>query len=121
MDKERRKQPDWMVKGATILNVISWLLTISALLVIDIAAPNQSNMFTHLMGTAERVVWDEFFILLAYIILVLSLLSSFAAFTFHIMRKRRKTDKLRISIIIIGSINLIGFIFFMYRFGFQLF
>jgi uncharacterized membrane protein YidH (DUF202 family) len=118
---ERRKQPDWAIKGASVLNVIAWLLSAVSLLVIDIASPNQENMFTHYFAGAERVVWDEFMILLAYIILVLSVVSCLSALVFHLMRKRRKTDKLRVSIIIINVLTILGFVLFIYRFGFQLF
>ncbi|MCL2499861.1 MAG: hypothetical protein FWE90_05940 [Defluviitaleaceae bacterium] len=118
---ERRSRPDWMVKGATVLNVIAWLLTSVSLLAIDIASPNLDNMFTHYFDTVERSVWDEFWILMAYILLVLSVVACLTSFIFHIMRKRRKTDKLRKSIVIIGALTLIGFALFIYRFGFQLF
>ncbi|MCL2603595.1 MAG: hypothetical protein FWD90_03875 [Defluviitaleaceae bacterium] len=118
---ERRKQPDWMIKGATILNVLAWLLTTFSLLAIDIASPNQDNMFTHYFDMAERVVWDEFWILAAYILLVMSVVSCVVSFVLHVLRKRRKADKLRVSIIIINALTIIGFILFIYRFGFQLF
>jgi nitric oxide reductase large subunit len=118
---ERRKQPDWMIKGSTILNVISWFLTAIAILIIDIASPNQENMFTHYFGGVERNVWNDGFILMAYITLVLSVVSCLTAFTFHIMRKRRKADKIKISIFVIGGITIAIFIIFVFRFGFQLF
>jgi heme/copper-type cytochrome/quinol oxidase subunit 2 len=118
---ERRRKPDWMVRGATILSVISWLLTIFVVLILDIASPNQENMFTHYFGGMERAVWNEGFILVAYIFLILSMASCLTAFVFNMLRKRRKTDKYKKSVIIIGVITVIGFIAFMLRFGGQLF
>ncbi|MCL2203552.1 MAG: hypothetical protein FWB88_06405 [Defluviitaleaceae bacterium] len=118
---ERRKQPDWMVKGSTILCVISWLLSISAVLVIDIAAPDQANLLTHLLGGEERAVWNTALILLAYIMLVLSVFACVAAFVFNILRMRRKTDKLKWSILSITILTVGGFLLFTFSFSQQLF
>lgn len=118
---ERRKNADWMVKGATILSIISWILTISALLTLDVAAPTRENLFTHLMGGAERITWNEITLLITFSLIVISILSCIGAFIFNMLRMRRKTDKYKKSIIIIGLMTLVGFVVFMIRFGGVLF
>ena len=118
---ERRKSPDWMVKGSTIFNVMAWLLTFTVLLLIDIAAPTRENMFSHYFNANERTVWNEVIILLAYITLILSTLSCLLATIFHLLRVRRKTDKYKISVFIISTVTILGLIVFMLRFSGQLF
>jgi len=113
---ERRKDKDWMVQGSTILCVLAWMLSFFALLVIDLAAPTQANMFTHLMGGQERVTWNEAFILLAYIMLVLSVISCVTSLTFNVMRMKRSHDKLKISVLVINVLTIAGFIFFTFNF-----
>jgi len=114
--KERRKQADWVVKAATALSFVSWLVAVGAVIFIDQAAPQRENFFTLVYGGTVRTVWDANLLPIALIFLVLSLLSCAAAFIFNMLRMRRKTDKVRKSILIIGGINIIALIVFLIRF-----
>jgi len=118
---ERRKRPDWMIRGATILCVIAWFLTVGALLLLDVASPTAENLITHMLDSTERDVWNELFLLITYALLILSLLSCVCAFIFNMLRMRRKTDKYKKSIIVIGLLTLVAFVIFMVVFGGQLF
>ena len=118
---ERRTDVDWVIRGATALSVVSWLLTVGALLLLDIARPDADNMFTHLLGGAENTTWDEVLLLVTAIVLIVSIISCVCAFIFNMMRMRRRSDKYKKSIIIIGLMTIVVFIIFMINFWSVLF
>jgi len=84
---------------------------------LDQASPDRHNMFTTWRDVAVRGHWDMVLLATAFRLLLASLLISIIAFLCALLRKRRKTDKHRWSIIIIGLITLIGTVFFVIRFG----
>jgi len=110
-----------MVQGGTVLNVLAWMLSFAALLVLDLAAPPQINMLDHLLGGYVHTGWNDGLILITYIILVLSLAACFSALVFNLMRMKRKTDKLKISVLIITGLTVLGFVFFTLNFADVLF
>ena len=54
----------------------------------------------------------------AFFLLIAALAICVIAFFFNKARMRRKTDKYRKSVIIIGAITIIGVVLFLVRFGF---
>ena len=115
--QERRRQTDWVVNAASILSVLSWLVAFAVVLVLDIASPQRANFFTNVFDGVVTATWNQTFLPLALILLILSFCSCIAAFIFNMMRMRRKTDKYRKSVIIMGVLTLIGIIAFIFRFG----
>ena len=118
---DRRRQADWVVKAATVLSVLSWVVAFMVTLMLDIASPERDNLFSSLMGGAVRGEWDTTVLLGAFIMLVISLVCCIVAFLFNMKRMRRKTDKYRKSEIIMGLISMAGIIFFIINFGADLF
>lgn len=115
---ERRRQADWVIKAASVLSFISWLVAITVVFVLDLAAPENDNFFTRTWeGAALRTTWNETLLPAVFILLMVSLLSCIAAFFFNRIRMRRKTDKFKKSILIIGALTLAGLILFVFRFG----
>ncbi|MCL2576649.1 MAG: hypothetical protein FWE27_01170 [Defluviitaleaceae bacterium] len=113
--QERRRQADWVINAATVLSVISWLVAFFVLTVIQMAAPERRNFLSEVnIGAAARTTWDATLLPFAFGLLVLSVLASIAAFIFNAMRMRRKTDRYRKSILIIGALNIIGLFAFSY-------
>ena len=114
----RRKQADWVVNGASILSVISWLVAFGAFLVFEFATRRDSagllDVYTEATGP-RGLQYD----LLPYalILLIVAVFMCVVAFIFNAMRMKRKTDKYRKSIIIIGAITVAGLIAFLLRFG----
>ena len=115
--KERRRKPDLVVRLATVLSLISWLVTFSVWIVLDRASPEKETMFSRFFGITVRSYWNSSLLQIAWTMLVVSLGTCILAFIFNILRKRRKTDKYKLSVIIIGVINIAGIIFFLSRFG----
>ncbi|MCL1843956.1 MAG: hypothetical protein FWF79_09090 [Defluviitaleaceae bacterium] len=118
---ERRRQADWVVNGAAILSVLSWIVAFTVLLVLEMASPDGMEGFTRTFGGIPETTWNYTLLPAAFILLIFALISCIAAFIFNAMRMRRKTDKYRKSILIIGAFTFVGLIAFTVRFGSQLF
>ena len=117
--KNRRKQADWVVNAAAALSVIAWVVAFFVVLVLDIASdrPAMPGLQTWLGGGPVHPVWNATLLPVGLVLLVVSFLCSVAAFMFNMMRMRRKTDKYRKSVIIMGLITLAGIVFYVIRFG----
>jgi len=125
--QERRRKVDWVVKMATILSLVSWLNAIAVWFVLDFASPERETFFSSLarsnrtiFGSQETVIrteWDGPLVLIAFIMLIVSLAVCVAAFFFNKARMRRKTDKYRKSIIIIGAATIVAIVVFLFTFG----
>jgi len=64
-----------------------------------------------------RDYWSEPLLQTAFILLVVAMLVCIAAFFFNKMRMKRKTDKYKKSIMIIGGVTVLGVVLFLLRFG----
>jgi len=122
--QDRRKKADWIVKMATILNLVSWAVAVAVWFVLESASPEREMRFvTSLLQVhfdSDIIVrnrWDMTLLPIAFFLLIASLCICIASFMFNKMRMRRKTDKYRKSIIIIGIITILGIIGFLIRFG----
>lgn len=113
----RRRQADWVVRAAAILSLISWLVAFGALLIIEFAAPERSNLFTNIWDGEVRTTWEVGMLPVAFGLLIFAVMACVVAFAFNAMRMRRKTDKYRKSIIIIGIATIIGLVVFTIRFA----
>ena len=114
----RRRQSDWVVNAAAALSVIAWVVAFFVTLVLDLASPERDNFFTNFLGEGMvRTEWDPALLPIGLVLLVVSFLCCIAAFMFNMMRMRRKTDKYRKSVIIMGLITLSGIVFYVIRFG----
>jgi len=114
---DRRKQADWVVKAAATLSVIAWLVAIVVTFVLDFASPERVDFFTHQWGGDVRTYWNDGLLPVAFVLLILSFLCCIAAFIFNMLRMRRKTDKYRKSVIIMGVVSFGAIVFFLVRFG----
>ena len=119
----RRRQADWVVNAAAALSVIAWVVAFLVVLVLDIASdrPAMPGLQTWLGGGPASPVWNTTLLPVGLVLLVLSFLCCVAAFMFNMMRMRRKTDKYRKSVIIMGLITLASIVFYIFRFGYLIF
>ncbi|MCL2456048.1 MAG: hypothetical protein FWD19_00690 [Defluviitaleaceae bacterium] len=117
---ERRKQADWVIKLASVLSLISWLTAFVVWVLLDIAAPDRMNAQIGAFGPGSSS-WNETLLPITFFLLIFAFCSCVAAFIFNMMRMRRKTDKYRKSIIIIGVMTLVGLVAFTLQFGSVLF
>ena len=114
---DRRKKDDWVTKTATILSVVSWVVAFIVWVLVDKAQPEKEHLFTRMLGFSVRDYWDESLLQISFMLLIASLCICVSAFIFNMLRKRRKTDSYKKSIIVIGAVTIIGVILFIIRFG----
>ena len=125
--QERRRKVDWVVRMATALSLIAWTVAFAVWIVLEMASPEKETMFASLarsnrtvFGANETVIrdyWDTTLLPIAFLLLVAALAICIVAFFFNKARMRRKTDKYRKSVIIIGAITIVGIVLFLVRFG----
>ena len=114
---ERRRQVDWVVKAASALSVTAWLVAVASVLLLDIAAPARTDFFSNVFGGQVSTAWNVAILRVILFLLFLSLCACVVAFIFNMSRMRRKTDKYRKSVIIMGATSFIGIIIFLSRFA----
>jgi len=125
---DRRKKKDWVGRMATILSLTAWGIMIAVWVVLDAAAPERVQTFTATFFRATfgteivtRSRWDYTLVYVAYILMLVSLGASIFAFIFNKMRMKRKSDKYKISNVVIGGITVIVLVVFLIRFWTVLF
>ena len=116
--RERRRKADWVTKMATIMSLVSWVIAFTVWMVLDRASPEKESMFSRYFDISVRDYWNSSLLPIAFALLILSLCICVSAFVFNMLRMKRKTDKYKKSIIIIGCITIIGIVFFLVQFGF---
>jgi len=108
---------------ATVLSLIAWAASIAVWVVLDAASPEKEVAWFTSIGRVRGVeieirdYWDTTLLPIAFGLLIAALAICVIAFFFNKMRMRRKTDKYRKSIMIIGAITVIGVVLFLFRFG----
>jgi len=124
----RRKRKDWVTWMSTIMTLVAWVTIIAVWAVIEVAAPEVEWAFLAGFGRVHfdmepvlRTDWDYALIYIAFFLLLASIIMSAVALLFNFLRKKRKTDKVKKSIIVTGGISVIAFIFFMLSFRNALF
>ena len=115
--RERRKKTDWVTKMATALSVVSWIVAFAVIIIIDQAQPEKQHFFNRFFNVGERDYWITSLLPVALGLLIGSLAICIFAFLFNMLRMKRKTDKYKKSIIVIGVIVVVSIVFFLLRFG----
>ena len=123
--KDRRQKKDFISRMATILSLGAWAIMIAVWVVLDMASPERGMRFTQTFfevhfGTDSAAImrtrWDYTLVYAAYVMMLVSMGSCAIAFLLNKMRMKRKGDKYKKSIFVIGGITVIAFVFFMIRF-----
>jgi len=123
--KDRRQKKDVIGRLSTILCLGAWLIMIAVWVVLEMASPERGMRFTQTFfevhfgvdsAAAIRSRWNYTLVYAAYIMMLISLGSCAVAFVLNKMRMRRKGDKYKVSIFVIGGITVIAFVFFLIRF-----
>jgi len=112
---ERRKGPDAVVKTVWWSTGISWLLFIAALVFFDKARPERETFFDRMFDVRVRDYWNENALQYAFFILMLNLAICVIGFICNMMRRRRKTDRISKSILILGTATLAGIVWYILR------
>ena len=117
---ERRRKSDALVKGAVIMSFLAWVVLFAVWIVLYFAGVvgNYGNTPINII-TGSPVTHTITYTLLpvAYAMLLISLAICVIAFLFNRLRMRRKTDRYRKSIFVVGGITIIALISFLLNFG----
>ncbi len=112
---ERRKGPDFLVKWIRWTVISGWILIITALLVIAAAKPQDKNLFDRLFNSQVRESWDSNLLFGAFVLLIILYLLCIIGFFFNLRRSKRKSDRISISIILLGLGSFAGIIIYVMK------
>lgn len=114
-DRRRRKDPVlWII---SVFGVVSWTLLVPSLLLIEKARPQLETFFDRVLELEVRASWDETAYLYAFFLMLLVLLvSGFGLILNVFFRNRRKTDSIRINLVLVFLISLLGVVMYVVRF-----
>lgn len=107
---ERRQKPDGVLRLVTFISTIGWLLVILCSLLTIYAKPEQTNMFYEMFNIPIRNYWDYSFLGIVFILLICLLALSLFGIFMNSLRNRRKTDRIRRSLIFQAIASVIGII-----------
>ena len=116
MKPDRRRGPDVWDKTLRWLGVFGWLVMIVALYVIDMAKPEEENMFTKAANVSVRKTWNmELFHYLFYL-MIFGLCISVIGIVINSRRHHRKDDRFKYILMILGVISFFGIIKYLFKF-----
>lgn len=118
---ERRKRRDWVTRSISYFALISWVVSIAALLFLDRARPRSADFFTYLAGEVVQSSWNKTLLLVVFLILIVVVVISIAGFFLNMTRHRRKSDKFNPWLITICIASVVGLAAFLIVFWSALF
>jgi len=104
--KDRRHGPDWLVHAIRYLGVASWAILLLALILVEKARPQLEKYLDKTMNIQLRQSWNLEFIRFLFYLMILGLCLSIVGFAVNTMRKQRRTDEYRLSLIFLGLISI---------------
>jgi len=107
---ERRQKPDGIIRLITFISTIGWLLIIFCSGLTIYAKPEQTNLFYEMFNVPVREYWNYSLLNVVFLLLVFLLALSLFGIFMNAMRNRRKTDKIRKSLIFQAFMSIVGII-----------
>jgi len=121
--QNRRKGKDWVSQMSTIMTIVAWVIMLAVWVVIEAASPEVEWAFLSGFGRVHfgmepvlRQRWDRALVYIAYVLLISSIGMSAIALVFNLMRKRRKSDKIKKSVLFTGGLTVILLVIFLMNF-----
>ncbi|MBO1224874.1 MAG: hypothetical protein JYX80_10655 [Candidatus Scalindua sediminis] len=107
---DRRKGPDPLVKALEWLSVFGWLLMFAALFIIDRAKPQSENFLIKATKVEASTTWNQELTSALFYLMIFGLCISIIGIAINSRRYRRKDDRFRITLIMLGVISIFGII-----------
>ncbi len=107
---DRRKGPDPWVKALEWLGVFGWLLMFAALFIIDRAKPQSENILVNAAKVEASTIWNQELTNALFYLMIFGLCISIIGIVINSRRYRRKDDRFRITLIMLGVISIFGII-----------
>jgi len=106
MMQNKRRGPDFVIKVINILSGVSWIILFLVVVFISMAKPKFQG-FGRGMGSIQGT-WDTSLLGIVAVLLVLLIALSAVGITFNFLRMKRKTDRIRATLVLSGVLALIG-------------
>lgn len=106
--KNRRKGPDFIINMIKWISIVIWLIIGIVVILLMVSNPTSSGMQASrptLQTTSSKAISSAMFSLL-----VIQLIMSVSGLVFNFTRLKRKTDRLRISLVLSGLFAIIGIV-----------
>lgn len=113
---QRRKGPDLLVKLIHWLGIAVWILAILVLFITDKARPEKSTIFDRLFNIQLRTNWNLALLYEAFFLMVVIFALSVIGIFINTKRHQRKDDHYSFSLIVMGSLSLLGILVCLYFF-----
>lgn len=110
---EKRTGPDLLVKWVKIARFIVWIILGVLIVLTDTAKPQETTFFDHIFDVRVRNFWDQNLLSISFIVAILLFIFSFISILINIMRLKRRTDHLSISLILTLIISSIVILFYL--------
>lgn len=113
--KNRRGEPDAILKWLDIASVLTWFLILFNISLFLYARPVTENFFDRLFNVEVRDYWDTRFLTITFILSAFLFVLSLVSIYLNTKRLKRKYDRIRKSLIIsavFSFIMMLGIIIF---------
>ncbi|PID28200.1 MAG: hypothetical protein CSB55_05945 [Candidatus Cloacimonadota bacterium] len=110
-----RKKDKW-IYILNFLGIFSWVLLILCTFLYSAAAPEKSNFYDIRFNKNIRTVWDYGILEYLFRVLILGLGISSIGLIINLNRHSRKTDRYRISLIILNVASIFGLFLYVFYF-----
>ena len=113
---DRRRGPDLWLKSLGWLTFAGWLVMVLAMMVIEKAKPPIETIATRFFNIHLRRTWDMEVAQYLFYLMYVGLCISTIGLAINVRRLSRKTDSVRINLILLWLISLVGIITYIYFF-----
>lgn len=107
---DRRRRPDGIIKFVNIASAIGWIMIIISCSVIIYAKPEDTNMFYQMFHIPVRNYWNYSLLSVVFYLLIFLFVLSVFGIIANATRQRRKTDRMKKSLIFQAIMSALGMI-----------
>lgn len=111
--QNKRRGPDFVIKVINTLSGVSWVIIFLVIIFISIAKPKFQG-FSRGMGTIQGT-WDASLLGIVAVLLVLLIALSVVGIIFNFLRMKRKTDRIRVTLVLSGVFALMGLLILVFN------
>ncbi len=111
--QNKRRGPDFVLKVINVVSGVSWIILVLAIVVVSIAKPKFQG-FSRGMGTIQSS-WDTSLLGVVAVLLVLLIALSVVGIVFNFLRMKRKTDHIRVTLVLSGIFAFIGLLLLLFN------
>ena len=109
---EKRRKPDLLTKWVQWSALTGWIIIFATYAIAFTAKPPVESFVDRFLNVKLRDTWDTDLLSYSFYLMILLLILCIIAFIFNMMRRKRKTDRFNISIILLGIASIIGIIIY---------